>query len=92
MIDKHYHYYWNIMFFVGLMVIIVNIIIIIVCSIFFRNTTLDIIYFFWKYFYKVPVKIIVSKFIINYIFQFISSVMEILTIITIKPTKNMIFQ
>ena len=92
MIDKHYHYYWNIMFFVGLMVIIVNIIIIIVCSIFFRNTTLDFIYFFWKYFDKVPVKIIVSKFIINYIFQFISSVMEILTIFYLTPEYILIAQ
>ncbi len=71
------------MFSIGIMIIIINSITIIVYIIIGNKPSLQsFISIFWKYFeFKyTPTKIIVSKFIINFVLQFISSVLEILTI------------
>ena len=88
MLDIHYHHYWNIMLSIGIMVIFVNIITINVFII-IRNKP-DLPYFienFWNYFYKdeVPTKIIVSRFIINFVLQFFTNVLEILTLFYLPP-------
>ena len=81
MIDIHYHNYWNIMFYIGIMVILINILTIIVYTIIGNNSSLpNFITYFWEYFEIVPVKIIVSKFIINFVFQFMINLLEIITI------------
>jgi hypothetical protein len=86
MIDIHYHHYWNITLSIGIMLIIINILTILIYIIIGKNSSLpDFIKYFWEYFKEVPLGIVVSKFIINFIFQFISSILEILTIFYLSP-------
>ena len=81
MIDIHYHYYWNIMFSVGILLTSINAITIFTYIIIGKNTSLpEFIQNFWDYFDTVPPVNIIFKFIINFVLQFISSVLEILTI------------
>ena len=69
------------MFYIGIMVILINILTIIVYTIIGNNLSLqNFITYFWEYFEIVPVKIIVSKFIINFVFQFMINLLEIITI------------
>ena len=80
MIDIHYHYYWNIIFSIGIMIIIINGITLITYIIIGNKPYIpSFVRFFWEYFDNVPTKIIASKFIINVVFQFIYNVLEILT-------------
>jgi hypothetical protein len=86
MIDKHYHHYWNIMLSIGIMVVTVNVVLIMIITIKKVNSLLpDFIDDFLVYFQSVPVGIIVSKFFINFILQFIACVLEILTIFYLSP-------
>ena len=93
MIDIHYHHYWNIMFSIGIMVISVNIILITILLI-TKNDRLieDFIEDFFFYFKKVSKGIVASKFIINFILEFISCVLEILTIFYLSPEYILIAQ
>ena len=92
MIDRHYHHYWNIMFSVGLMVLIINTILLITYLIFENKTHLGFITYFWHYLELVPASTIALKFIINIILQFISSILEILTIFYLTPEYILISQ
>ena len=93
MIDIHYHHYWNIMLSIGIMVIFVNIITIIIYVIIGKNDDLpNFINEFWEYFDNISFKIFIFKFIINFVFQFISCVLEILTIFYLSPEYTLISQ
>ena len=93
MIDKHYHHYWNIMLSIGIMVVTVNVVLIMIITIKNENSLLpDFIDDFLVYFQSVPVGIIVSKFFINFILQFIACVLEILTIFYLSPEYILISQ
>ena len=82
MIDKQYHYYWNIILFHGiLMLSIVSLAFIAILLNVKKETTIQ----FYDYFDKVPVGIIIGKFILNFIFEFISNLLEILTIFYLSP-------
>ena len=86
MIDIHYHYYWNIIFSIGIMKIIINGITLITYIIIGNKPYIpSFVRFFWEYFDNVPTKIIASKFIINVVFQFIYNVLEMLTIFYLSP-------
>jgi len=86
MIDMHYHYYWNIIFSVGILLITISTIIIITYTIIGKNSSLpEFVQNFWDYFDKVTPVNIAFKYIINIILQFISSVLEILTIFYLSP-------
>ena len=93
MIDKHYHHYWNIMFCVGIMLLFFD-----VCTIIGLLTVKNLKTSFLNsndflnYFQEVSVGIIISKFILNTILQFISSVLEILTIFYLTPEYILIAQ
>ena len=93
MIDIHYHYYWNIMFSVGILLTSINAITIFTYIIIGKNTSLpEFIQNFLDYFNKVPPVNIIFKFIINFVLQFISSVLEILTIFYLSPEYIIISQ
>ena len=93
MIDKHYHHYWNIMLSIGIMVVTVNVVLIMIITITNENSLLpDFIDDFLVYFQEVPVGIIVSRFFINFILQFIACVLEILTIFYLSPEYILISQ
>jgi len=93
MIDKHYHHYWNIMFSVGLMVLIINTILLITYLINGnKKGQMIFIDLFWEYLRLVPTTTIALKFIINIILQFISSILEILTIFYLTPEYILISQ
>ena len=47
---------------------------------------------FWEYFEKVPAGIIISKFMINYILQFILDLLRMLTIFYLSPEYHLIAQ
>ena len=82
MIDKQYHYYWNIVFFHGaLLLSITSLLFIFILSNVNKETTIQ----FYNYFIKIPVGIIIGKFLLNFILQFIQSVLEILTIFYLSP-------
>ena len=86
MIDRHYQYFWNIKLSVGIMRIILSSI---KFAIFTTEQPDSFMKSFWKihwsYFKTIPLKIMIPKFIINTIFQFINSVLEILTIFYLSP-------
>ena len=93
MIDIHYHYYWNIIFSIGIMIIINNSFTLITYIIIGNKPFIpSFVRFFWEYFDNVPTKIIASKFIINVVFQFIYNVLEILTIFYLSPEYIIISQ
>ena len=93
MIDRHYHHYWNIMFSVGLMVLIINIILLIIYLIIGNKRPLiAFIAYFWIYIEIVPTRTIALKFVINIILQFISSILQILTIFYLTPEYILISQ
>ena len=76
MIDMHYHYYWNIIFSVGILLIAISTIIIITYTIIGKNSSLpEFVQNFWDYFDKVTPVNIAFKYIINIILQFISSIL-----------------
>ena len=86
MIDIHYHQYWNIISTIGIMVLMINIITIISYIIIGNKSSLpDFIKYFWVYFHSVPEKIIASKFIVNFVLQFIINGLEILIIFYLSP-------
>ena len=86
MIDIHYHQYWNIISTIGIMVLMINIITIISYIIIGNKSSLpDFIKYFWVYFLSVPEKIIASKFIVNFVLQFITNGLEILIIFYLSP-------
>ena len=68
MIDKHYHQYWNILFFIGIMVLFFDIITIIEILILKDGKgILSYIDDFMQYFKDVSIEIIIIKFILNII-------------------------
>ena len=80
MIDRHYHYYWNIMFAVGIMVLLACTVSIIT-TVIIKDSNLPNIENFMNYFKEVSYKIIIPKFILNTLLQFAYSLLEILTIV-----------
>ena len=93
MIDKHYHQYWNILFFIGIMVLFFDIITIIEILILKDGKgILSYIDDFMQYFKDVSIEIIIIKFILNIILQFISNILEILTIFYLTPEYILIAQ
>ena len=92
LIDRQYYHYWNIIFISGIMLTIVNIIIILLIVIFTTEKSFHIVEIFWKYFRQVSTWIIITKFIIDIIFQFISNTIQILTIFYLSPEYVLISQ
>jgi len=84
MIDKHYHYYWNIMLSSGIIHLVNSLINI---HFFFipKEKKNPLMISFSEYFIEVPIGIIISKFIISFIFEFIFHALEILTIFYLSP-------
>ena len=86
MIDRHYHYYWNIGLSHGILQLIV-ISFVLICIFIAapkgKKPMVDII--FYDYFTVVPLGIIISKFIINCILQFLYNALQILTIFYLSP-------
>ena len=85
MIDKHYHYYWNIMLSLGINQLAICIIINIYVLIMQKLKKNSITFIFFEYLNEVPIGIIISKFIISFIFKFIFRALEILTIFYLSP-------
>ena len=85
MIDKRFHYYWNIMLFLGIILVINNTLAIILILITPKENASSFFTDFWDYFDKVPVGIIISKFIIYFILEFFFNVLRILTIFYLSP-------
>ena len=86
MIDKHYQYFWNIKLSVGIMGIILSSMKLAVFTTIPPKSFLkDFWEKNWDYFKVVGLKIMIPKFIINSIFQFINSLLEILTIFYLSP-------
>ena len=91
MIDRHYHYYWNIMFAVGIMVLLACTVSIIT-TVIIKDSNLPNIENFMNYFKEVSYKIIIPKFILNTLLQFAYSLLEILTIFYLTPEYILITQ
>jgi len=83
MIDKHYHYYWNIMLFSGIIQLVNFLIINAFILILPKDNSFRLSFF--EYINEVPIGIIISKFIISFIFKFIFRALEILTIFYLSP-------
>ena len=86
MIDRHYHYYWNIGLSHGILQLIVIsffLIYIFIVAPKGKKPMVDII--FYDYFTVVPLGIIISKFIINCLLQFLYNALQILTIFYLSP-------
>ena len=86
MIDRHYHYYWNIGLSHGILQLIVIsffLICIFIVAPKGKKPMVDII--FYDYFTVVPLGIIISKFIINCLLQFLYNALQILTIFYLSP-------
>ena len=92
MIDRLYHRYWSIMFAVGAMLMVNDTLAVIAIFMTPKDQAVGFMSTFWEYFEKVPAGIIISKFIINYFLQFISSVLRILTIFYLSPEFILITQ
>ena len=87
MIDRHYHYYWNIIFSLGITQVLVDIISTILIKMIFNqkfyiNEQLSNIL---KTLEEVSIGILISKIIIYFIFYFIFHVLQILTIFYLSP-------
>ena len=87
MIDRHYHQYWNITLSVGIMILLANSISI-VLLLMTEKGSMNLI----NYFHQVSVGTIISKFILNTLFQFAYSIFEILTIFYLSPEYILIAQ
>ena len=74
MIDKHYHYYWNIELFLGILLLVSNIMSLLIFLISPKDTDNIFAINFYDYFNVVPKGIIISKFIIYFIIQFIYNI------------------
>ena len=86
MIDKHYHYYWNIMLSSGIIQLVVCLIVNAFILIIPKDENNPFIFKrFYEYINEVPIGIIISKFIISFIFKFIFHALEILTIFYLSP-------
>ena len=85
LIDKQYHYYWNIVLSRGILLISVLTPILILILIIPKGKKEQIDIIFYSYFDNVPVGIIISKFIINFILQFVYNTLQILTIFYLSP-------
>ena len=76
MIDKHYHYYWNIELFLGILLLVSNIMSLLIFLISSKDTDNIFAINFYDYFNVVPKGIIISKFIsIYFIIQFIYNIL-----------------
>ena len=85
MIDKHFHYYWNIKLSSGILELLICIILTISMVIIPKEKRPYFFSSFFGYINKVPKGIIISKYIICIIFQFIFHTLEILTIFYLSP-------
>ena len=92
MIDRQCHQYWNIMFILGMILILVNTIAVTAFIIIPKEGAGSYITNFHNYFIEVPTGIIISKFLINTIIQFIYSILEILTLFYLSPEYILIAQ
>ena len=92
MIDRQYHQYWNIMFILGMTLILINSIAVIAFIIIPKEGAGSYIMNFHNYFKDVPIGIIISKFLINTIIQFIYNILEILTLFYLSPEYILIAQ
>lgn len=86
------YYYWKIMSSFGFTSIIINSIILLYIILTPKKEAPNFVNNFLEYFDKVSVGIIVSKFFINLILQFIHSIFEILTILYLSPEFILIAQ
>ncbi len=80
MMDRQYHLYGNIMLVLGINLMIINSGFLLYILLSPREGDNNFIKKFWNYFSQNTVGIIVSKFIVSFIIQFIISVLKILTI------------
>ena len=85
MIDKHFHYYWNIKLSSGILELLICIILTIFMVIIPKEKRPYFFSSFFGYINKVPKGIIISKYIICIIFKFIFHTLEILTIFYLSP-------
>ena len=92
MIDRHYHYYWNIMLSLGIIKIIIASILLIYSKVTPKENLGSSFIYFLEYFQVFPTGIIISKFIINFILQFTFNALQILTIFYLSPEYILISQ
>ena len=85
MIDKHFHYYWNIKLSSGILELVICIILTIIMAALPKEKWVYFFLSFFGYINKVPKGTIISKYIICFIFQFIFHTLEILTIFYLSP-------
>ena len=92
MIDRHYHYYWNIMLSFGIIKIIIASILLIYSKVTPKENLESSFIYFLEYFQVFPTGIIISKFNINFILQFTFNALQILTIFYLSPEYILISQ
>ena len=85
MLDRKYHHYWNVMLALGITLIVINSFTLLYIVLTPKESAKGFVKNFWTYFDKVSVGIIVSKYIIAFIFQFILAVFKILTVFYLTP-------
>ena len=92
MIDRHYHYYWNIMLSLGIIKIIIASIVLIYSKVTPKENLGSSFIYFLEYFQDIPTGIIISKFIVYFILQFTFNALQILTIFNLSPEYILISQ
>ena len=85
MIDKQYHYYWNIVLSHGILLLSIFSLLLFIFLMIPKGKDDFIDTEFYNYFDKVPVVIMIFKFILNFILQFIFHGLQILTIFYLSP-------
>jgi hypothetical protein len=85
MIDKQYHYYWNIALSHGILLLSIFSLLLFIFLMIPKGEEDFIDTEFYNYFDKVPVVIMIFKFILNFILQFIFYGLQMLTIFYLSP-------